>query len=239
MAVKRKISKSEFEALSDDKKEFYVENKDRKGEYILDLGEDADNPLKAANDRLKQEKEELEGKVNTLTTDLDAEKKKKQPADGQVTKEDHEAMRASYEKKLADKDKAHGEVVTKKDAFIKKSLVKDKASALATEISKAPKLLSRIIEDRLSVDMTGDEPKTVVLDSDGKPSAFTLDDLKQELVANKDYADIIIGTKATGGSAHSSPGGGSALSSDKPVNLTSLPAADLVAQMKATHPELK
>lgn len=238
MAVKRKISKSEFEALSDDKKEFYIENKDRKGEYILDLGDDADNPLKAANDRLKQEKDELTDKVNTLTTDLDAEKKKKQPADGSVTKDDHEAMKASYEKKLTDKDRSHGEVVGKKDAFIKKSLVKDKANALATEISKAPKLLSRIIEDRLSVDMTGDEPKTVVLDSDGKPSAFTLDDLKQELVANKDYADIIIGTKATGGSAHSSPGGGSALPSDKPVNLSSLGGADLVAHMKATNPDL-
>lgn len=239
MAVKRKISKSEFEALSDDKKEFYIENKDRKGEYILDLGEDADNPLKAANDRLKQEKTELEDKVNTLTTDLESEKKKKQPADGSVTKDDHEAMKASYEKKLTDKDKAHNEVVGKKDSFIKKSLIKDKAVALATEISKAPKLLSRIIEDRLSVDMTGDEPKTVVLDSDGKPSAFTLDDLKQELVANKDFADIIIGTKATGGSAHSQPGGGSALPSDKPVNLTQLAGADLVAHMKAAHPDLK
>ena len=54
MAVKRKISKADYEALSDDKKSFYIENADRKGEYILDMDEDFNKELTTALDNLKE-----------------------------------------------------------------------------------------------------------------------------------------------------------------------------------------
>jgi hypothetical protein len=40
-----------------------------------------------------------------------------------------------------------------------------------------------------------------ILDGAGKVSAASLDDLKQEFVANKDFSSIIIGSKASGGNA--------------------------------------
>ena len=201
MAVKRKISKAEYEALSDDKKEFYIENKDRKGEYVLDMDADFNKELTDAHERVKSENASLKAKNEELTAELATEKDKKQPKDGSVTKEDHEAMKNSYEKKLSDAAKASGEVVAKKDKFIKNSLIDAKALELATKISKAPKLMLPHIKARLSADLDGDDPKTVVLDADGKPSAYTLEDLAQEFVANKDFADIVIGSKASGGNA--------------------------------------
>lgn len=238
MAVKRKISKTEFDALSDEKKEFYIENSERRGEYILDMDADFNKDLTSALDRLKTEKTELEGKLEATTTELTTERGKKLDKDGAVSKTDHEAMKASYETKLATEIAKLTGVITKKDGFIRKTLVDAKATELATKISKVPSLMARVIKDRLSVDLDGDDPKTVVLDSDGKPSAFTLDDLQQEIVANKEFADIIIGSKANGGgNAPQVPGGGNAHNSPTP-SLSDLPPEQLVAHMKATHREL-
>ena len=241
MAVKRKISKAEYEALSDDKKEFYIENKDRKGEYVLDMDADFNKELTDAHERVKSENASLKAKNEELTAELATEKDKKQPKDGSVTKEDHEAMKNSYEKKLSDAAKASGEVVAKKDKFIKNSLIDAKALELATKISKAPKLMLPHIKARLSADLDGDDPKTVVLDADGKPSAYTLEDLAQEFVANKDFADIVIGSKASGGNAPSG-GGGNAPNGNPPnrsASLTDLPADQLVAHIKATHSDMR
>lgn len=244
MAVKRKISKADYEALSDDKKEFYVENKDRKGEYILDMDADFNKELTDAHERVKAENASLKTKNEELTAELETEKTKKAPKDGSVTKEDHDAMKNSYEKKLSDKDKAHGEAIAKKDKFIKNSLVDAKALELATKISKpsAVKLMLPHVKARLQADLEGDDPKTVVLDADGKPSAYTLEDLSQELVANADFADIVIGSKASGGNAPAG-GGGNAPNGNPPNNrtasLTDLPAEQLVAHMKSTHSDLR
>ena len=240
MAVKRKISKSEFEALSDDKKEFYIENKDRKGEYILDMDADFNKELTDALDTVKAERDTLKTKNGELTGELATEKAKKQPADGSVAKDDHEAIVKSLNTKLADADKKHGETVSRKDAFIRKTLIDSKALEIASKISKAPKLMLPHVKARLSADLDGDEPKTVVLDSDGKPSAYTLEDLSNELVANADFADIVIGSQARGGNPPNGNGGGNALhGNNPPAQLSSMEASDIVAQMKAKHPDLR
>lgn len=240
MAVKRKISKAEFDALSDDKKEFYIENKDRKGEYILDMDADFNKELTDALETVKGERDTLKAKNGELTSELATEKAKKQPADGSVTKDDHEAIVKSLNTKLADADKKHGEVVAKKDKFIKNTLIDAKAMEIASKISKAPKLMLPHVKSRLAADLDGDEPKTVVLDSDGKPSAYTLEDLSNELVANADFADIVIGSQARGGNPPNALGGGNAPNGNQPpAPLSSMEAADLVAHMKARHPDLR
>lgn len=238
MAVKRKISKAEYEALSDDKKSFYVENTDRRGEYVIDMDADFNKDLNTALETLKTENKTLKTQLEESTVALDTEKKKKQSVDGSVSKDDHEAMKASYESKLTAAQVKANETIARKDGFIRKTLIDSKALELATKISKAPALMARVIKERLSANLDGDEPATIVLDKDGKPSAFTLDDLSQELVANKEFADIVLGSKATGGNALNVPAGGNALQSDKPVNLSSLQPAQLVEHMRATHPEL-
>jgi len=238
MPVKRKISKAEFEALSDDKKEFYIENKDRKGEYILDMDADFNKELTTALDNVKGEATAAKEKLAEVEAALAAAKAEKQPKDGGVTKEDHDSIVKSLQTKLTKAETDAATALSKRDAFIKKTLIDSKALELASKISTSPKLLLPHIKGRLSANLDGDEPATVVLDAEGKPSAYTLADLEQEFVANKDFASIITGSKASGGSAHNAPGGGSALPTDKSPNLTALAGADLVAHMKSVNPEL-
>lgn len=238
MPVKRKISKAEYEALSDEKKEFYIENKDRKGEYVVDMDADFNKELTTALDAVKNDNKTLTDKLAETETALTAAKAEKAPKDGSVAKDEHESIVKSLNTKLAKAETDSAAAITKRDAFIRKTLIDSKASELAGKISKAPKLLLPHIKARLSANLDGDEPATVVLDADGKPSAYTLADLEQEFVANKDFADIIVGSKATGGNPQNAPGGGNALLSEKPAPLSSLSGEALVAHMKATHPDL-
>jgi hypothetical protein len=55
---------------------------------------------------------------------------------------------------------------------------------------------------------------TVVKDSEGKPSALTVDELKKEIMADAAFAPLIVGSKATGGGASGGKGGGAAKTGD-------------------------
>jgi hypothetical protein len=181
MALKFKINKSAFEKLSDEMKNEYIAG-ENDGEYVLDVsdlpkGEDV-GPVKRA---LEAEKNKSKG----LKAQLDE-------ANGKI-----EAM-PNIDELKANHEKETGKLKT----FADKSLRESVATELAAKISTAPALLKPIILARLSVDLSGDEPKTIVLGPDGKPAAdFTIDKLREELVANKDYKTIMIGSKATGGGA--------------------------------------
>lgn len=232
MPVKRKISKADYEALSDDRKADYKENPSRRGEYVLDM-DDSDNPLLTALETTKAEKQALADKVAELDAKIAELENKKNP-----TKKDDkdladlEALRTSYEKKISDMTTANTNALSAKDAYIKKVLADSAAADIAGKISKVPKLLARAIRERLDVDFTGAEPKLQVLDSDGKPSAYTLDDLSKEFVANPDYADIIIGSKATGGNSGGGGGAGNPANFNKPaVPLTALGNDELRAHI--------
>jgi hypothetical protein len=238
MAVKRKLSKAEYEALSEEKREFYIENKDRRGEYILDMDPDFNKELTTTLDALKAEKEELETKLADLGKELETAKSSKQPKDGSVSKEDFEAYKSSAEKKYkTDVEKLTGDIA-KKDAAIKKHLVDGVANSMAAKLSSSPRLLIPHIKSRLDVDMTGDEPKTVILDKDGRPSAFTIEDLEQEFVADKDFSSILIGSRAQGGNPPDGFRGNSPNTSEKPFDLQHAPAQQAVAALLAKHPDL-
>lgn len=54
------------------------------------------------------------------------------------------------------------------------------------------------IKSRLTVEIRDGRAVTKVLDKDGRASAMTIDDLKKELMTDKQFAPIISGTKASG-----------------------------------------
>jgi len=76
------------------------------------------------------------------------------------------------------------------------SAARDMAAELALPGSAA--VLLPHIKSRLSVDMDGDSPLVRVLDKDGKPSAMSIDDLKKEIEADKAFAPLLLGSKASG-----------------------------------------
>jgi TolA-binding protein len=192
--LKRKLDKQAFEALHEALKEYYVESD---GGYTLQAEPDEEiGALKRGKDReaqtvteLKQQLKELKAKLEE-TDNMDARKRGDIETLEKAWKDKNEKMQSEYEARLSTKDQ-----------FIKNTLVDNVASALASELFTVPKAVLPYLKSRLSADLDGESPTTRVLDETGKPSASSIDDLKKELLANKEFSAIIVGSKATGGGA--------------------------------------
>jgi len=226
VALKRKIDKDEFEKLPKDVQKEYTAEGDG---YILDVeGFEDVGELRRAKDREAADAKKFKKELKEATDKLAA-------LEGDEGKRAKDI--AKLEKEWQEKTTAEAAKVAARDKTIAGMLVKAAAEGMAGKISKVPVLMAKAIAERLSVDHTGDEPKLVVHGKDGKPSDLTLEQLQKEFVANKDYADIIIGTKASGSGTprepERKPGGAGSGSSDKPASLTSLSTSDLVAHIKA------
>lgn len=224
MALKIKLTKEQYEALSDALKAEYVA--DGEG-YRLDADFEDTGALKRAKDREAQLRRDAEQKLKEATDALDA-----LSGDDAKKKGDIVTLEKSWQGKL---DKLTNESEAKIKTLtghVTKNLVDKVATEIATKISKAPSILSRFIKDRLAVDFEGDEPKTRVLDKEGKPSALTLDELANEFVANKDFADIIIGSKASGSAKPSNQNPPSGANSDKTADLSKMSPMELANHLK-------
>lgn len=231
MALKLKLTKAEYDKLSDGIKGEYIEDGDG---YRLDVSDLEDTgALKRGKDREAQLRKEAEARAKAAEdklAELDTTDARK--------KGDIETLEKKWKTDLDAEKAAHTATKEKFQGVFKKNLVDAKATEIATKISKVPSLLARVIRDRLTVDFDGDEPTTKVLDAAGKPSNLTLDDLQKELVANADYADIIIASKSSGGAGKVTNKGGGAPANpggnaDKPADLASMNPQQLVAHIEA------
>lgn len=228
MALKKKLSKADFDKLSAEIKKEYTADGD---DYLLDVdGEEDVGALKRANDRLKLEKKEakeaLKEAQDKLAETEEIDNKKK----GDV-----EALEKSWSKKLETQATEFKGKIDKLTASLTKSTLGSEASKLAAALSsKAPKLLLPFIEKRLQADFEGDEPKIRILDKDGKPSAMTFADLQKEFVDNADFSAIITASKATGGAGADKTKTGGALpnENDKPILLSDLSPEKMAERMK-------
>ena len=237
MALKRKINKETFDKLSDEMKKEYKKGSSE-DEYLLDTEGDEDTgALKRAKDREAQARKDAEERAEKLQAELD-----ELSGNDAKKKGDIATLEKSWQGKL---DKQKGEYdakVNKLTSHSQRMLVDNVALQIATKISKAPALLLPHIKSRLAADFDGDEPATRVLDAGGKVSALTLADLEKEFVSNKDFADIIIGSKASGGAGSPSQsrfgGGAPANNGNQPPNLAAMnpkQLAEHVAAQKANQ----
>ena len=197
MAMKKKLTKAEYDKLSDDMKKEYIADGDA---FKLDLTDDEDvGPLRRALEREKAAKGTSEARVAELEAQLaeletnDAKKK------GDIA-----TLEKQWQKKLDDQKAASDVSNGKLSGFLRTQLVDSVAKDLATKISTAPALLIPHIKARLQADLEGDAPATKILDVAGKVSTMTLDDLQKEFVANKDFAAIIKASNASGGAGRPS-----------------------------------
>lgn len=236
MALKRKITKAQFETLADNIKFEYVADGEN---FVLQTEGDEDvGPLKRANQRLKDQLEHSENERDKIQAKL--EKIESNPARKQG---DIDALERQWAK---EKDEAVSAVTTKleqRDGFIKTTLLQTAAQTIADKISTAPAVMRPHIERRLVVDLDGDVPTVKVLGKDGKASALTLDKLGEEFVADKDFSSIIRVTKASGGAGSPSNNGGAVKpagqqqAGDQPPSLVSLSPAEMVAHIAAKKAE--
>ena len=228
MALKRKLSKTDYEALSDTLKGEY---KEKSGEYFLDVDGDEDiTPLKNANERNKAERDQALKEKKELQDRLDA-------IEADKNKGDFDAMNKSWQTKHDKTVKEAAAKEAKLQSALSKKLVDNEAERLATKLSaKNAKVLMPLIKMRLAADFEGDEPTTRILDADGKVSALTIAELEAEYIANPDYSGIIDGSKASGGAGagnKQTTTSGAGNQPDKPVNLATASIADVKAAMQA------
>ena len=216
MAMKKKLTKAEFDALAAEFKKEYIADGDS---YKLDLSDDEDvGPLRRALEREKAAAGTSKARVAELEAELEALNSNDAKKKGDIA-----TLEKQWQKKLDDQKAEFEGKNGKLTSHIKSQLVDSVAQTIATKISTAPAILLPHIKARLVADFDGDTPVTKVLDKDGKPSAATLEDLQKEIVGNKDFSAIIVASKASGGARppSGSNGGGA------PNGNTQQPSADL------------
>lgn len=233
MALKKKLTKEEFDKLSDSIKEQYIE--DGEG-FRLDLEGDEDTgALKRAKDRESQLRKDAEAKLREAQKELEA-----LGTDDARKKGDIETLEKSWNAKLAAQQEESKATIERLTNHTRRTLVDNIASQIAHKISTAPKVILPHIKQRLLADFDGDEPTTKVLGKDGKPSDLTIDDLAAEFVANKDFSAIITASNASGGArkALDKPGGG-ATDNQRKTNLSEMNAKDLANHLKESKETAK
>lgn len=231
MALKRTIDEEAFKALPKDVQKEYTKSGD---EYVLDVEgfEDA-TELKRAKDNEVKEHAKTKAKLDK------AEKKAKELEDG--ANADVAKVRTDLEtkhaKELGDRDTA----INGLRSTLIKQAVERVTGEIAGRISKAPAIMSRYLRDFITAEVGDDNSVTVrVLGADGKPNGKTVEQLEKDVVADKQFADILVASKANGGGgAPRSPGPGGGAPNpptpdqSKPTDLAALKPTDMAARITA------
>lgn len=170
----------------------------------------------------------LQEQLTTITGELDrfkakhaeaekhrkeAEKKAREEAE-KVARESGnlEALEKSWQQKLADREAELRAALETEQGHVKSLTVGQAAATIASElaIQGSATVLLPHIRERLTTDYRDGKPVTVVLDKEGKPSAQTLDELKDEIKNDPAFAPLIVGSRASGaGGSSGNPAGGS------------------------------
>lgn len=236
MALKRIITKAEFDKLPADIQNEYESDGDG---YKLDvIGIEDTGALKRAKDREKELRKEAEQRAKEAEDKL-----KEMEGDDGRKNQDIKTLEKSWQSKLDTQKTEYETKIAKRDAALKRSLIDETAERIASKISTAPKLLIPHIKARLKADLDGEEPATKVLDATGQDSELSLDDLQKEFIANKDFSAIIIAGKASGGSPAGNRGGATNQQTNNnqdtpPTRLDKIPASELaqrIAEKKAAE----
>lgn len=186
--------------------------------YLQVDGLDDTGALKRAKEHEKEARKQAEQQAKELQEQIDSLKDQINSSNDDKAKKsgDIEALENSWKEKLAKRERELQEQVDSLNGNITSMLVDTEAVRLATELAVdgSADLLIPHIKSRLGVDHKDGKPVTVVNDVNGKPSALTLKELKQEFADNTAFAPVIVGSKASGGGAGGGNGGGAANNGD-------------------------
>ena len=205
------------ESLEGVDEKFHELYEQKDGAYFLKVSgvvpEDEVAGLKANRDALLTEKHE----AKRLKDEAEAEQARiAREAQEELARKngDWQALEDSYKAKLAEKENEFSSKAETLRKQVYKLTVGDQALKLASEISKshAIGIMTPFIEQRLTLD---ENNNVRVLDLQGKPSAMTIDDLKQEFKANAMFQDIVVANNSSGGGATGGGQGGGAAKNPK------------------------
>lgn len=199
---------------------YAIESLDGLDEKVANFYEPADDGFRLKVEGIPREDVSgLKKKVDELLAEkkaADARRKEAEESARQAAEEaarksgDVSALEKSWQEKLSRIEQERAQAVEQAQAQIKALTVGRTATDIAAEIAVpgSSKVLLPHITARLATDIRDGVPTVVVLDAHGKPSASTLDELKQELANDPAFAPLIVGSRASGGGATGAKSGG-------------------------------
>ena len=210
--LKLVIDQTAFDALPEAQKPLY--KKDESGAYKLDV-DPADIPdvdgLKRNNRELLEEKRREKERADAAELARQNAERERAKKDGDVA-----ALETSWQTRLDTETGALKDTNTKLSKQLEALTVGRAATELAADLAvvtngvSSAKALLPHIERRLAMEIVDGEPKVRVLDATGKPSAMTLDQLRDEFRADAAFAPLIRanGSGGSGGDGNKSTNGG-------------------------------
>lgn len=120
------------------------------------------------------------------------------------------ALELSWSEKYKALEASSGASSTEFNGIINELTVNSTARSIAAEISKPgfSEVFMPHLQSRLSVEIKNGKPITRVMDKAGKLSAMTIDELKGEFHNNPAFAELVVGTMASGGGSSEGNGKG-------------------------------
>lgn len=201
--------KSIIENLDEVQKEFqglYVKD-DATGHFRLDLEQDPN--ANKETEELRKERERLKAQNDRLLEEKKKEQEKARAAeeDRARREKDVESLERTW-KERHDKEVAEAQQRTNTLMnALESQMVNGVALRIATEISDSPDLMLPHVQSRLRASEENGRWVTRVVDVAGNATAMTVEELAEQLKAEKRYAPLIRGTKAAGGGANGGNGG--------------------------------
>lgn len=225
MSLKRKITKAEYDALTDVRKELYTASGDN---FILDAEPDDDvSELLRARDREKADAAEAKRLLAELQAEKDERLRLERDGllDDATKSKDIDKLQKIWTEERDQREAAHTAKLTQREKQLQKLLVDDRAEAISKELSpNAWEVLLPHIKMRLAADLDSDSPAVKVLTIDGQPSTLNVEELKKEFLSKPAFASILGGVNSSGSGATGNGGGGA---SKKPSEYTEAERVEL------------
>lgn len=227
MALKLNITNDEYATLDDAVKGLYEADGDN-FKLAVDGLEDT-GALKRAKDREAQLAKEEKKRADELQAQLDeiAAREADADKDQKRKKGDIEALEKSWKETADKRERAALDKLDNLKKQMENLLVGNVAQSIASELFTVPEAMTDFVQKRLRAEFDGDVPTTRVLDSNGQPSAATIDDLRKELLANPKLSGILVASKASGGGAGNGGGSGAGGPTKKLADMTDAERVEL------------
>jgi hypothetical protein len=199
------ILKEAYDALTDDKKSFYVE---KDGKYILDVAALAKEVagifgLKKNYEKQYEELKTAKAKAKEYEDAKAAAQKAAEEKEFEAKKAagDFESIKKSYEDKIKAAEQAGTDKIAALEARINKLVVEADVFAIAKELAVqgAEPLLMDRVRKHVRAKYTDDDVVPEYLNEKGQPTAYSREEFMKIIASDPSCARIIKGSDATGG----------------------------------------
>lgn len=206
--------KTRYEKKADIPKGAEEHYNEKDGVWVLDADYEDVTALKNAKEHEKNKRTQAERDLATAQAALNtAQDELNALREGAIPKADADALKASYQKKYETDMAAANAKLEAATAQVNRLVLGTTVDNLAAKLFDKNAVIGKPhIAARLRLEEENGEQVVKVVDKDGRPSALTVADLEKEILQDKIFAGILVGSRALGGGAQGGQGGGGASS---------------------------